>query len=713
MKLRANKKKKLYALLTLLSIFVVILTPSSFLLDFSYSSSNLLEENRDESIGSPKSNDLLSNNVFTGTGAPWKVSHWANRTDSNLQVNFGNETSDSKYIDLGFGWEGYQLNGTVNDLSDERNWVNGTFQAGPDDNSFGTDENDSNDVLNWTFVKDDIIGFTNPMSGNYYDDGNAVPDFQDSLEFRITGGGSSRGYDKSDACYWYTDFEMPRGEIIDGEIKFSVYPETFNDYGNHFVFQVLINNVNVYTRGLLALVEECPDPINGDWLDVIVPLDVYFNDPQVFPEGIKSMNVTLKFKRVGATLDTSVYLTSYRAFADNVSLNLKAQVNATQIGLNMNNVPVNDGEQWGEGIVSQISSWTTSPVEFKFNTTEDSPPPEMGGYNVEFTTNLNLFARKMNDDSHHQPNFIGTSFEATNDSSVEWESYARVSVPTGYDETNMTIEFPEDVNITWISNAENPNTNMLQYCNNLTTGLLKVFNFSETPDGFWWVKGKSPNYCTELNIYNDVTGSWVLNNTFLSGDYVNITAKVNPSPLVSSYITQTNAIMNIRFPNGTIWTAQNQIKSCDSNGMVYFDSFQLPLNPPNYEVGEYDVIITWNNSHSNFGLNESGVIFKKLTVKHFSSLTPDQQYYSDIFEGSTINLIVSFTDRQNGDAIENAIVYLHNFKYTTYLCKFYFIYKQSGKYNNQFNPKNKSYSSRISLSTISMESQFYDSLELY
>ncbi|MCJ7650593.1 MAG: hypothetical protein MUP85_18435, partial [Candidatus Lokiarchaeota archaeon] len=165
------------------------------------------------------------------------------------------------------------------------------------------------------------------------------------------------------------------------------------------------------------------------------------------------------------------------------------------------------------------------------------------------------------------------------------------------------------------------------------------------------------------NSTNIPTGvDWVQEHEFLSGDFINITAKVNPSPLVSSYITQTKAILNIRFPNGTIWTAQNQIKSCDSNGMVYFDYFQLPLNSPNYEVGEYDVIITWNNSYSNFGLNESGVINKKFTVTHFSSLTPDQLYYANILEGSTINLIVSFTDRQNGDAIENAIVYLYNFK---------------------------------------------------
>jgi hypothetical protein len=397
-------------------------------------------------------------------------------------------------------------------------------------------------------------------------------------------------------------------------------------------------------------------------LDVIVPLDVYFNNLQVFPEGIKSMNVTTKFKRVGGTLDTPSYLSSYRAFFDNVSMNLKAQVNATQIGLNMNNEPVLDGNEWGDGIVSQIGSWTASPVAIKFNSTEDNPPPVMGGYDVEFITDLNLFARKLNDDSDYKPNFVGTTFEVTNDSSVDWESYARVSVPTGYEETNMTIEIPEDVNITWISNAEYPDTNILEYCDNSTIGVLKVYNFSETPDGFWWVKGESPNYCKDLNIFNGpaAIGPWVLNNQFLSGEYINITGEiVSPIIDISGYIGVTRANLQIRFPNGTIWTVKTQLKQVNNNGMVYFDPIMIPNNVPNYDAGEYEAIITWNNSFSSFDLNETGIIYKKFKVIHDSKLEPDQGVYfiENVVDDSVINIKVSYNDIIDNTAIENALVY--------------------------------------------------------
>ncbi|MBA7538188.1 hypothetical protein ES705_30462 [subsurface metagenome] len=324
----------------------------------------------------------------------------------------------------------------------------------------------------------------------------------------------------------------------------------------------------------------------------------------------------------------------------------------------MNEQPVSD-INWGNGTVGQTDTWTSTPIGVKFNSTEVRPS-EMGGYDVEFKTDLNLFAKKMSTDSHHQPNFNGTYFEVSNDSSVEWQCYARVSVPTGYEETNMTIEFPEDVQITWISNAEKPNTNMLQYCDNLTLGLLKVFNFSETPDGFWWVKGKSPNYCTELNIYNDVTGQWILNNTFLSGDSINITGKIESSGLdISGYIENTKAKLHIRFPNGSIWEEKTQMKTVNDTGWVYFNPFMIPDSVPYYEAGQYEAIITWNNSYSSFDLNETGVIYKKFTVIHDSLLYPDQGIYfiENVIDDRIINIKVSFNDIVDDTAIDYALVY--------------------------------------------------------
>ncbi|MBA7647454.1 hypothetical protein ES703_55226 [subsurface metagenome] len=257
----------------------------------------------------------------------------------------------------------------------------------------------------------------------------------------------------------------------------------------------------------------------------------------------------------------------------------------------------------------------------------------------------------------------GVNFEVNNDSLVNWDCFGYVSVPIGYKENEIKLQFPTDVNITLVSEPQNPNINKLSLCDNSTQGLLiiNMSKFSDPPDGFWKFEAVSPNYCEQLNIFNNETGVWLQDDEFLSGDYINITGKITDNSIISGYIQQTRAYLNIRFPNSTIWTSKTQEKSPLADGTIFFDPFLIPSSPPAYEVGEYDAIITWNNSHSGYGLNETGVIYKKFTVIHNSILSPDQdQYYHDnVFPNTIINLKVSFNDYISGEAIENAYIYVN------------------------------------------------------
>jgi len=164
--MRIIKSRKLKIGILLITLF--IFTTSSFLSDFTNTSSTFIKENTEETIDPPKNNDLSPTNVFTGTGEAWNVTHWANRTDSNMAVSFGNDSSDAINIPLGIGWKGYRLNATINSLYDSRNWNNGTFEFGNDDGTYAAGEDDtidiSNSFQNWTFDFND--GATsNPMSG--------------------------------------------------------------------------------------------------------------------------------------------------------------------------------------------------------------------------------------------------------------------------------------------------------------------------------------------------------------------------------------------------------------------------------------------------------------------------------------------------------------------------------------------------------------------
>jgi len=658
--LTTNKKKNLYILLTLLSIFMV----NAAIINVNYTPNDLNRNVIDEVSKEPKNNDLTSNNIYNGIGEAWNVTHWANRTDYNIPANFGNNSYDILEMPLGIDWIGYDLKADINDLYDSRNWNNGTFNFGNDDGSYLAGEDDtpeiSNIYQNWTFTDSG----TNIMSGNYMDSSSVAG--RESLELRMDGQGSpnSYTYHQGDICSWQSTINIPRGKVLDSELSFEVNPYHLMQFNSH-VLSFSINGKIIYSIGSLPLYQ-----FGSGWHSLSIPQGVWTNSSTIYSDPLNSSSVQIGFSweyvPITATYNGFTNGNYQQIFLDNVKLIVKAEAQPSQLQLKANNTSVSDVD-WGKGTIELTGDWESTTVSTSFSS--DSTW-DLSSYDIELEANLNLFAYKNIPETSYDTNFAseGTNFYTENNSAVNWDCYAYFAVPTGYEETTMKLEFPSDVTLTWVSEPQQPTTNRLAQCDITTPGILfiPVNTISETPDGFWRFEGSSSNYLEQLTLYKNSTSSptgtdWVQEQEFLSGDYINITAKVNPGPLISSYISQTKAILNIRFPNGTIWTAQNQIKSCDSNGMIFFDYIQLPLNPPNYEVGEYEVIISWNNSYSNFGLNESGIIYKSFTVKHFSNLVPDQLYYANIFEGSSINLIVSFTDRQNGDSIENAIVYLYNF----------------------------------------------------
>ncbi|MHA2281461.1 MAG: hypothetical protein ACXAC5_11455 [Promethearchaeota archaeon] len=631
--------------------------------------SNKFEERKvDNLVKGLKSQDLAPDNTFTGIGEPWNVTHWANRTDSDLDISFTNDSYDVLSIPLGNGWNGYTLNATITDLYDTRNWNNGSFNYGVD-NNYQQDGNDSNYISNsfqnWTFGEYDFFDDSD-MSGNYLDSTYVDSDGHDCLELRISGISDppqSYGYDGQDRCYWTSFIQIPRGEVIDSELKFDVRDMYLMD-SNDFELRISINNEQIYTIGTYTLRQLCGD----SWRSFSIPQALWTNSSNIFTNPINdsllSINFTLIFNQAdGFYFTYSGYdnMEYQQLFIDNIELIVKAEPKPSQIQLKMNNLDVDD-IKWGQGAIEQDNLWTVSPIQANF-TSEDIG--ELGGYTIDLETDLTLFVRKHTPETNWETDVssLGTDFYVSNSSSVNWECYSYFAVPTGYKENEMKLNYPSDVIITWVSEPQDPGTNRLGQCDNSTPGLLiiPVDTISATPDGFWRFEAISPNYCEELTINNNATGSWDPAYEFLSGDYINFTSKITNSSLVSGHLQQTKAQLHVRFPNGSIWTAKTQFKSPDANGDVYFDYFQIPTTQPYYEVGEYEVLITWNNSYDPYGLNETGIFSNKFTVIHKSLLTPDQINYEEIIEDELINLKVSFNDIENYNAIQSAIVYLDNF----------------------------------------------------
>ncbi len=679
-----NKKNSYDYEKILILISLMIIFSLSFIMPSIYTNENGYFDNpNDDTIKELENNDLrsqglTSDNFYDGIGAAWNLTHWANRTDNNLEVSFENNSYDIKNMPLDVGWQGYKLNATIKNLYDERNWVNGTFDCGTND-TWGPDDSDL--VQNWTFGSNDIVGYNNDFWGNYFDGAGGDPNIdQTCLGLTLYGGNNfptAYGYDKYDACWWNTSFTLPRGDVIAGEINLAIYPYTQYhlsslwhdpDFGSHFSVRVSLNDVCIDDKNLIWLQDAAGG--SGNWVSLKLQLTNWLDDPTVFPDNEKNMSLRIQLIRNGPTFIYNEYGYYQRVLFDNVSLIVKAEAKPEQIDLHINQTNYVNDIDWGEGTVEIDGNWNGTKYSWVHANFSSDAVWELDGYDVDFKTDLNLFANKSSPETNYETNAasLGTKFSVSNNSLVNWECYGYTSVPTGYAETEMRLDFPTDVNITWVSYPSAPLTNKLDSCDNLTAGLLiiNVTKISATPDGFWKFEALSPNYCEQLNIFKNTTNTptgndWTPDNEFISGDYVNITAKISNTGLISAYIQDTKAIRLIRFPNGTIWSEKTQLKSPDENGLIYFDYFQIPSSPPAYEVGEYDVIIIWNNSYSSYGLNETGVIYKKFTVKHDSILTPIQDYYENVYEETTLNLKVELKDPENNYPIDDAQVSLINF----------------------------------------------------
>ena len=692
---RERERKKLFFFIIFLGILIV----TSTFTQSKITSTNINDHNIYEKLTDLESNDISLGNINSGLGTPWNITHWANRTDYNLQANFGNNSYDQVDMPLDNDWVGYSLESSIYDLYDSRNWNNGSFHFG-DNNTYATGANDSlyiaNSYQNWTFQVNDAIDDINIMSGNYLDTNAVTPvDTQnhDALELRMDGfwhtgsGGDRYRYDTGDKCSWESTIHIPRGTVIDSWIEFQINPIHIISF-NSWEFRVYLNGIQVFSEGLFTLKQRGQNA----WHSFSIPQGLWINTSDVYQttyinDTTINIEVALEYTATGASygFEDGENIDYQQLLVDNVELITKAEALPSDLQLKINNTNVGD-IGWGRGQADLNGNWQDIDGKI-FTNFSSNDIGDFGAFSINLQTDLNLFARKDTPESNFETSeaSLGTSFSVSNDSMVDWLCYGRVKVPTGYEETELKITFPNDITITSVFDPQNPSINVLSQCDNSSQGILTipVKTISATPDGFWKFQGVSPNYCEDVIIQNNATGMWLQSNNFLSGSYINISAKISNSPVISSYIQNTKAVLQMRFPNGSLWSDKIQIASVNTNGDVIFNPFQIRYNPPNYEVGEYQAIITWNNSYSIYGFNETGIIYKTFNVVHESMLIPDDPFYEDIIENSSFNLKVSFTDYVTNNPIQSAVVYTFNYSHPT--IKHYFSEISPGYYFLEFN----------------------------
>jgi hypothetical protein len=689
MVLERKKKKIIYFSVILLFLFVIsnINSNNQFILT---ESDNNDENNPPEKLVKDQALDFENNNVsYSGIGSPWNVTHYGNSTINNRDISFTNGSYDnSQGVELKSGWEGYELEGNIYNLYDIKNWNNGSYHYGDDSGMSGLDHSSyiTNEFQNWTFYEIDPSN-DNDMSGTYNDDILG----HDCLELNMYGDDSDSGwyvYDEGDRCMWNSSFEIERGRIIDSELQFDINPYHVTNF-NSWEISVYLENKKIYSIGIYTIKKFGA----GQWKTFKLPQVVWTNISNIFPTGeingtVIDISIELGYNSFSARYSEGFTNIEYQQlYVDNIKLITKTEVKPNQINLKMNDSEVYlIDSKWGQGSVKTFpdsGNWQGDTVYANFSgehewlfdgfTSNYLGVTTFSSYKVVLKSDLNLYALKNNPDTNWKKDVdeIGTYFSVSNNSEVIWNAYTFVNIPSDYEETNMTIEFPSDITITKV--YDSADNEVLAGCTTTYIGNIGKINIpissisSATPV-FWSLEATSSNYCQELTIYKNSTviptsTDWAPSTSFFSGDYLNITAKIDKSTLIQDYITLTNASLTIRLPDESIWLTEQQTKEVKDDGTISFDYIKiLDEISPYYQAGEYEAVVTWNNSFSSFGVNESGIIYKKFNVTHNSILEPDRgiYYFEDIFDDTIVNIYVYYQDAIDSTGIIEAEVCAKN-----------------------------------------------------
>ncbi|MDF1541198.1 MAG: hypothetical protein P1Q69_20030, partial [Candidatus Thorarchaeota archaeon] len=356
---------------------------------------------------------------WTGISSGLIGAEYGDRTDVftgfNMTYSPTNITSGvSVSIPTGNSWEGYRAEASISGVTENRTWtLNPGFQDGS---------------TSWTLTNTPPGGNSEPYS-QWADDGHGIDD--DCLNLTIVSnqwpGGATQFYDAGDRAYANQTMSIPRLDIV----------------WSGFRFDYRVNNTHFSSISLYVAVEgDIPD--DSAWQETL---------PNLGSEGVWHssglQDVPVGLLDLSSGIPVEIGLWSKRALGyspglpnvliDNFEFYFKTEVLPSGVSLEMNDIPVVDIPSTNAGTVidAPAFAWQTNPVVLNFTwwPTPTNPDPNRTII-VEFDITTNMFARRTEIPTVYDvnPTAYGEFFSVSNDSSVEYISYFKVAIPTGYED---------------------------------------------------------------------------------------------------------------------------------------------------------------------------------------------------------------------------------------------------------------------------------------
>ncbi len=588
------------------------------------------------------STSTTSSNDYSTTTSPLTVMKWAQGSNTSQEVTLyynstsGATTWDTAQMVLPENWAGYELDVSVYELAENRTWVNNTgFQNIPDPWTNGTIDNSG----------------ANTLYAQWEDDGHGVGDdcifLGEDGRATTTAQGTFYYYDQGDTAYFEQTFSIPRGEVTWAGLILDYSAWTNSTWGMTGMFRlaVYINNVVVWAISF--------DSISAE--------NVWYSTGLI-SVNTSLINVTSTTIRVTLEATQSVGYSpdiQPRLRVDNVRVFVAAKARPSDVSLKMNGLSVQD-TGYGTGSVVETSTWTTSPVIANFTWTPSAGVGLDHDIYITLKTDLTLYIKKQ-DYTLYDMDLAkqGLDLAIYNGTDAEWSFYVWVHVPSYYGQYKFNLSIPLDWNVTFVAEPTTPTVNRIANCTGGNPGdgyiEVPVYLISDTPDGYWILKAKSPNYVYDVwtQVYNAATNQWENSTTFRPSNITRVVARIlNSSGLPPADVTSYAANITIRFSNGTVW--YTALVTPDANGYVI--SNNITIGGVNTTGDLYTVEVHWNSQV------EAGDLQRQFSVIHQTSLSiwnpPDARtdLQVEAYYGDLVLLTVRFHDEDSRRLLTGATV---------------------------------------------------------
>jgi hypothetical protein len=558
-------------------------------------------------------NEVLHKYVLTDQG--W--TEWTGTSDSLIGSEYGNSTNSflnrqMKYvpgsgtttvqasIPIGTGWEAYKASMQITSLTENRTWItNPGFQGS---------------ATGWSVSNTNTGSYSTPTS-SWLANGHGTSDDCILLDINSNSGSAPYYYDAGDIAGYQQSTTVNRGTVVWSALRLDYWANTVDDthYGMTGSFRVFMR---VGSTDVWSLVFE---DIGAE--------ETWYNsglinvNPSVF--GLPG-NPTITTRIGLASLASVGYAPNIHPQArfDNIQLYIKTLVNPSEITLKMNSLTVSNGASRGTCSITQIPAvpWTTSPVAIIFSWTPiPSPPNPNLEVRINFNVVVNMFTRHYSVLSLYEigPSSYGERFVVNNGTDVEFTSYFRANIPTGYANKyffNETLPMERDVYFVALPLAPTTNITSGWTGGDPGDGYLNVSTYLITNEpgrfGYWRVLSKAPNMISDLELWNPDTSGWTQTVDLRAGDTTSVRVYVGPE--------YAGAVVNITIykPDGAVW----QTRQATANGTGYATTSTFTLDGSSAPAGSWMVQAVTDNFGADGERTSVGLFKRPFTVTHASNI---------------------------------------------------------------------------------------------